>query len=269
MVIHEANLGVGALPCLCSCFMCRKGGSGGSHACRQPCSERRVRHSYSSALAQLCRGSSTRGRVSSAPEATQRGGRAGADDSRGTIGRDGGLDAWRRYLRDGRVNPRDSRTPIRASLILAFPRSTTLTVVFAGVDWTTPTTHEYSLQIPLWLDASAAESSEPDGTVELTLVYSVGDPAALAAVASFCDVAAPLIDGREPSVEDLEVIAVQAAATLPNSVTSTLAAELGDLMESIRSFEADPTTGVSTLAVARGIADICHVDIRAVSSTPQ
>jgi len=127
-------------------------------------------------------------------------------------------------------------------------------------DELTPGTHVYELGIPVWLNPVGDLTAQPDDVVSLRVQYDVQAPEVQASLAGFCDVAVPLMNGRTPTVSELDRIIEIAASELepPDQAAITLRAKA--LAASLEA-EPDASYSYNTRDLNHVIEELCNVNM--------
>ena len=123
-----------------------------------------------------------------------------------------------------------------------------------------PGRHVYQLDIPVWLDLVGDLSAEPDDVVRIEVQYEVQSPEVHASVASFCDVAVPLMDGRTPTDSDLDQIIEVAASELEPSDQAAITRQAEALAASLEP-DFDTSPFYSTRDLIQVIEGLCNVNM--------
>lgn len=127
-------------------------------------------------------------------------------------------------------------------------------------DELTPGTHVYDLDIPVWLNPLGDLAAQPDDVVSVRVQYDVQSPEVQASLAGFCDVAVSLMNGRTPTVSELDHIIEVAASELeaPDQAAITLEAEA--LAASLSAI-GDTSYSYNTRDLTQVIEELCNANM--------
>ena len=123
-----------------------------------------------------------------------------------------------------------------------------------------PGRHVYLLDIPVWLDPVGDLSAQPDDVVSIRVQYDVQSPDVQASVAGFCEVAVPLMNGRTPTISDVDQVIEVAASELEPSDQAAITLQAEALAASLEP-DSDTSPFYNTRDLNEVIEELCNVNM--------
>ena len=127
-----------------------------------------------------------------------------------------------------------------------------------------PGSHEFGFVLNYSLVPLNGEEIVADLSVPLVLTYSVQSFAEYTQTGPYCEAAIPVLDGRIPSLSEVQQLSQDAEQIEDHPLAESLAKALGFLESNVRSFEANPGIAISTYRVSGILEDVCNQRLVAV-----